>query len=69
MGREGGWVDKVGGWSQRQVCEEEDGVKQAVRRVGGASGESVKKKTGKQAHTETDPKPGKEDEDDHDSHD
>ena len=39
-------------WSQRQV--------------GGAIGEWVKKKTGQQAHAETNPKPGKEDEYDHD---
>ena len=46
-----------------------DGVPAAggVQQVGGEGDESVKKKRGQQAHTETDPKPGKEDEDDHDS--
>ena len=38
-----------------------------VRRVGGEGDKCVKKKTGQQAHAETNLKPGKEDEDDHDT--
>ena len=50
--------------------EEEDSVQQAEgwrMWLDGASGESVTKKTGQHAHVETEPKPGKEDKDDHDS--
>ena len=57
MGGEDGWVEPAAReWRFQR------------RWMGGASGESVKKKTtGQQEHAETDPKPGKEYEDDHDS--